>query len=55
MVKQQYWKEYHTPVPVNILMHPMDCMLFANSNANKVEVIDMKNFTIVSTIGTGSS
>jgi WD40 repeat protein len=40
------------PVPVNILMHPMDCMLVA-SNANKVEVIDMKNFTIVSTIGTG--
>jgi DNA-binding beta-propeller fold protein YncE len=33
----------------------MDCMLFcSNSNANKVEVIDMKSFTIVSTIGTGN-
>jgi YVTN family beta-propeller protein len=45
---------YHTPVPVNILMHPNGSYAFiANSNANKVEVIDMKNFTIVSTIGTG--
>jgi YVTN family beta-propeller protein len=45
---------YHTPVPVNILMHPNGLYAFiANSNANKVEVIDMKNFTIVSTIGTG--
>jgi YVTN family beta-propeller protein len=46
---------YHTPVPVNILMHPNGLYAFvANSNANKVEVIDMKSFTIVSTIGTGN-
>jgi len=45
---------YHTPRPVNILMHPNGLYAFvANSNANKIEVIDMKSFTIVSTIGTG--
>ena len=45
---------YHTPRPVNILMHPNGLYAFvANSNANKIEVIDMKTFTIVSTIGTG--
>jgi YVTN family beta-propeller protein len=45
---------YHTPFPVNILMHPNGLYAFvANSNASKVEVIDMKNFTIVSTIRTG--
>ena len=45
---------YHTPRPVNILMHPNGLYAFiANSNANKIEVIDMKTFKIVSTIGTG--
>jgi YVTN family beta-propeller protein len=40
--------------PENILMHPNGLYAFvANSNANKIEVIDMKTFTIVSTIGTG--
>lgn len=46
---------YHTPRPVNILMHPNGLYAFvANSNANKIEVIDMKTFTLVSTIGTGN-
>lgn len=46
---------YHTPRPVNILMHPNGLYAFvANSNADKIEVIDMKTFSIVSTIGTGS-
>jgi YVTN family beta-propeller protein len=45
---------YHTPRPVNILMHPNGRYAFvANSNANKIEVIDMKTFAVVSTIGTG--
>lgn len=45
---------YHTPRPVNILMHPNGTYAFiANSNASKIEVIDMKSFEIVSTIGTG--
>lgn len=45
---------YHTPRPVYILMHPNGCYAFvSNSNANKIEVIDMKTFTIISTIGTG--
>jgi len=45
---------HHTPRPVNILMHPNGLYAFvANSNASKIEVIDMKTFTIVSTIGTG--
>ena len=45
---------YHTPRPVNILMHPNGLYAFvANSNANKIEVLDMKTFTLVSTIGTG--
>lgn len=45
---------YHTPRPVNILMHPNGLYAFvANSNASKVEVIDMRTFEIVSTIGTG--
>jgi YVTN family beta-propeller protein len=46
---------YHTPRPVNIIMHPNGLYAFiANSNANKIEIIDMKTFTIVSTIGTGN-
>ena len=45
---------YHTPRPVNILMHPNGLYAFvANSNASKIEVIDMSNFKIVSNIGTG--
>jgi YVTN family beta-propeller protein len=45
---------YHTPHPVGILIHPNGLYAFvANSNANKIEVIDMKTFTVVSTIGTG--
>jgi len=45
---------YHTPRPVNIIMHPNGSYAFvANSNANEIEVIDLKTFTIVSTIGTG--
>lgn len=45
---------YHTPRPVNILMHPNGLYAFvSNSNAHKIEVLDMKTLTIVSTIGTG--
>ncbi|MGC6431532.1 MAG: beta-propeller fold lactonase family protein [Jejuia sp.] len=45
---------YHTPRPVNILMHPNGMFAFiANSNASKIEVIDMQSFEVVSTIGTG--
>ncbi len=45
---------YHTPRPVGILMHPNGLYAFvANSNANTVEVIDMKSFKIVSNIRTG--
>jgi YVTN family beta-propeller protein len=45
---------YHTPRPVNILMHPNGLYAFvANSNASEIEVIDMKTFRSVSTIGTG--
>jgi YVTN family beta-propeller protein len=45
---------YHTPRPVGILIHPNGLYAFvANSNANKIEVIDMKTLTVVSTIGTG--
>jgi|GEM_PF-1683691 len=47
---------YHTPRPVNILMHPNGAYAFiANSNASKIEVIDMTSFEIVSTIGTGNT
>lgn len=46
---------YHTPRLVNILMHPNGAYAFiANSNASKIEVIDMTSFEIVSTIGTGN-
>ena len=45
---------YHSPRPVGIFMHPNGLYAFvANSNADKIEVIDMKTFKIVSTIGTG--
>ncbi len=44
---------YHTPRPVGILVHPNGKYAFvSNSNADKVEVIDMKTFNVVSTIGT---
>jgi len=45
---------YHTPRPVGLLIHPNGLYAFvANSNADRIEVIDMKTLTIVSTIGTG--
>jgi YVTN family beta-propeller protein len=45
---------YHTPRPGGILVHPNGRYVFiANSNANKIEVFDMRTFTLVSTIGTG--
>ena len=45
---------YHTPRPGGILIHPNGLYAFvSNSNANKIEVIDMQTFTLVSTIGTG--
>ena len=45
---------YHTPRPVGLLIHPNGLYAFvSNSNANKIEVIDMKTYTVVSTITTG--
>ncbi len=45
---------YHTPRPVGILMHPNGKYAFiANSNANKIEIIDTETMQIVSTISTG--
>ena len=45
---------YHTPRPLGILMHPNGKYVFvANSNADKVEVIDIQTFEIVCNIGTG--
>jgi YVTN family beta-propeller protein len=45
---------YSTPRPVGITMHPNGLYAFvSNSNANRIEVIDMRSLTIVSTIGTG--
>ncbi len=45
---------YKSPRPVAILTHPNGLYAFvANSNANKIEVIDMQTFSIVSSIGTG--
>ncbi|MFD1293683.1 beta-propeller fold lactonase family protein [Lutibacter holmesii] len=44
---------FHTPRPVGLLIHPNGLYAFVtNSNANEVIVLDMKTFTIVSTIGT---
>jgi DNA-binding beta-propeller fold protein YncE len=46
---------YHTPHPVGILMHPNGISAFvSNITAERVEVIDMRNFTIVSNIKVGS-
>jgi YVTN family beta-propeller protein len=45
---------YHTPRPVGILMHPNGLYAFvSNFTAGRVEVIDMRNFTIVSSIKVG--
>ncbi len=45
---------YHTPRPLGILMHPNGLYSFvSNTNADEVEVIDMRTMAIVSTIGTG--
>lgn len=45
---------YHTPRPVGILMHPNGKYAFvSNFTAARVEVIDMTNFTIVSSIKSG--
>lgn len=45
---------YSTPRPVNIAIHPNGLYAFVtNSNAKQIEVVDMKTFAIVSTIGTG--
>ena len=45
---------YHTPTPVDIFMHPNSRHAFiANSNADKVEVLDLKTLKIVGNINTG--
>ena len=45
---------YHTPRPVGILMHPNRRYAFiANSNADKVEILDLKSLEIVGNISTG--
>lgn len=45
---------YHTPRPVGILMHPNGKYAFvSNYTGNRVEVVDMQNFTIVSSIKVG--
>jgi YVTN family beta-propeller protein len=45
---------YHTPRPVGILMHPNGLYAFvSNFTASRVEVIDMRKFTIVSSIKVG--
>jgi YVTN family beta-propeller protein len=45
---------YHTPRPVGILMHPNGLYTFvSNFTASRVEVIDMRTFTIVSSIKVG--
>lgn len=45
---------YRTPRPVGILMHPNGLVAFiSNFTASRVEVIDMQNFTIVSSIKVG--
>ena len=45
---------YRTPRPVGILMHPNGLYAFvSNYTAGRVEVIDMRNFTLVSSIKVG--
>jgi hypothetical protein len=45
MVRVQFLRGHCTILrPVNIIMHPNGLYAFiANSNANKIEIIDMKN------------
>lgn len=46
---------YRTPRPVGILMHPNGLYAFvSNLTAGRVEVIDMRNFTLVSSIKVGN-
>jgi YVTN family beta-propeller protein len=46
---------YRTPRPVGILMHPNGLYAFvSNVTAGRVEVIDMRNFTLVSSIKVGN-
>jgi len=46
---------YRTPRPVGILMHPNGLYAFvSNLTASRVEVIDMRNFTLVSSIKVGN-
>ena len=46
---------YHSPRPVGILMHPNGKYAFiANSNANRIEIIDLETLTVVSKIKTGA-
>jgi YVTN family beta-propeller protein len=46
---------YHTPRPVGILMHPNGEYAFvSNFTAGRVEVIDMHNFSVVSSIKVGN-
>jgi YVTN family beta-propeller protein len=45
---------YRTPRPVGILMHPNGLYAFvSNYSAGRIEVIDMRNFTLVSSIKVG--
>ena len=44
----------HTPRPVSILIHPNGEFAFvANSNANQIEVVNLQQLKIVSTIPVG--
>ncbi len=45
---------YHSPHPVGIFMHPDgDYAFIANSNADKIEILDLHSLEIVSNINTG--
>lgn len=45
----------HTPRPVGITMHPQEKLAYiSNSNANRIEVIDLNTFTLVSRIKVGA-
>ncbi len=51
-ILEKLW--YSTPRPVGILIHPNGLYAFiSNYNAGRVEVLDMKNFTLVSSIKVG--
>lgn len=46
---------YHTPKPIDMFMHPNRQHAFiVNSNADKVEVLDLKTLKIVGNINTGN-